>query len=266
MVFAPALMVASNTRHRKSTSERTASSAENSTSSVYSRASFTARTAASSTASGSMRSLCFMWMGLVAMKVWMRPELAPLIASPARFTSLSLARASEHTVESRTVAATARMASKSPGLEAAKPASITSTRSRSSCLPIRTFSSLVMAAPGLCSPSRIVVSKMMTWFFTELSVLRNSDGSIRPALPGGRMLHYERDGVFSARGAAAAGPTARARGGRREGRYGRCWDSCCQYSLDYRDLANAPSGLARGQVPARLAAVAQQQRGDVVGA
>ncbi len=93
-------MVASKMRQRKSTSERTASSAENSTSSVYWRASFTARTAASSTASGSMRSLCFMWMGLVAMKVWMRPELAPLIASPARFTSLSLARAREHTVES----------------------------------------------------------------------------------------------------------------------------------------------------------------------
>jgi hypothetical protein len=108
-----------------------------------------------------MRSLCFMWIGLVAMNVCTRPRLAPLIASPARATSLSLARASEHTVESFTAAATARIASKSPGLEAAKPASITSTRRRSSCLPIRTFSSLFMAAPGLCSPSRIVVSKMI---------------------------------------------------------------------------------------------------------
>ena len=37
-------------------------------------------------------------------------RLAPLIASPARFTSLSLARASEQMVESFTAAATARIA------------------------------------------------------------------------------------------------------------------------------------------------------------
>jgi hypothetical protein len=179
MVVAPALMVASKMRQRKSTSERTASSAENSTSSVYWRASFTARTAASSTASGSMRSLCCMWMGLVAMNVCTRPRLAPFTASPARFTSLSLARASEQTVESFTAAATARIASKSPGLEAAKPASITSTRRRSSCLPMRILSSFVMAAPGLCSPSRIVVSKMISW--SRMCVLRIPDGLFRPA-------------------------------------------------------------------------------------
>jgi hypothetical protein len=108
-----------------------------------------------------MRSLCCMWMGLVAMKVCTRPELALRIASPALRMSPSLARASEQIVESFTAAATAWIASKSPGLEAAKPASITSTRRRSSCLPMRTFSSRVMAAPGLCSPSRIVVSKMI---------------------------------------------------------------------------------------------------------
>jgi hypothetical protein len=44
--------------------------------------------------------------------------------------------------------------------EAAKPASITSTRSRSSCRAMRSFSSFVMEAPGDCSPSRSVVSKM----------------------------------------------------------------------------------------------------------
>ena len=46
-----------------------------------------------------MRNLFCMWMGEVAMKVWMRPCLAGLIASPAARTSFSLARASEHTVE-----------------------------------------------------------------------------------------------------------------------------------------------------------------------
>ena len=156
-------MIASNTRQRKSVSERTASSAENSTSSVYSRASCTDFTAASSTCSSLMRSLSFMWMGLVAMKVWMRLRAAGATASPARRMSFSLARASEQTVDSFTASATARIASKSPWLAAANPASITSTRSRSSCLPIRTFSSRVMEAPGLCSPSRMVVSKMINW-------------------------------------------------------------------------------------------------------
>src|SRR3989338_7229641 len=39
-----------------------------------------------------MRSLCCMWIGLVAMKVWIRPDFAVRIASPARRTSLSEAR------------------------------------------------------------------------------------------------------------------------------------------------------------------------------
>ncbi len=141
-------------------SERTASSAENSTSSVYSRASFTAFTAASTTWSGVMRSFFSMWMGEVAMKVWMRPRLAGLIASPAARMSRSLARASEQTVEFVMASAMALMASASPGLAAAKPASITSTPIFSSWRAMRSFSSLVIDAPGLCSPSRKVVSKM----------------------------------------------------------------------------------------------------------
>jgi hypothetical protein len=43
-----------------------------------------------------------------------------------------------------------------------KPASITSTRSRSSWRAMRSFSSRVIEAPGDCSPSRKVVSKMMS--------------------------------------------------------------------------------------------------------
>src|SRR6267378_1749082 len=92
----------------------------------------------------------------------MRPWAAGLMASPAFWISPAWARASEHTRESRTAEATAWMASKSPWLAAAKPASITSTRIFSSCLPMRTFSSLVIDAPGLCSPSRIVVSKIIS--------------------------------------------------------------------------------------------------------
>src|SRR5690606_38630109 len=60
--------------------------------------------------------------------------------------------------------------SKSPLELAAKPASITSTFSRSSWRAMRSFSSLVMDAPGDCSPSRKVVSKMIRR--SLISVLR----------------------------------------------------------------------------------------------
>jgi hypothetical protein len=55
------------------------------------------------------------------------------------------------------------------GLAMGKPASITSTRIRSSILAMRTFSSLVIDAPGLCSPSRKVVSKMINWVHAKVS-------------------------------------------------------------------------------------------------
>jgi hypothetical protein len=51
-----------------------------------------------------------------------------------------------------------------------KPASITSTRIFSRALAMRTFSSRVMDAPGLCSPSRKVVSKMMSLSLPDMSV------------------------------------------------------------------------------------------------
>jgi hypothetical protein len=69
--------------------------------------------------------------------------------------------------------AIARTASKSPLDDDAKPASITSTRSRSSCLAIRSFSSRVIDAPGLCSPSRKVVSKMINRFGSDIACSRN---------------------------------------------------------------------------------------------
>src|SRR5512146_3512585 len=108
-----------------------------------------------------MRSFFSMWIGLVAMKVCTRQDLAPFSASIPRWMSRSFARHRPATVESLTVLAIARTASKSPLDEAGKPASITSTFMRSSALAMRSFSSLVIEAPGLCSPSRIVVSKMM---------------------------------------------------------------------------------------------------------
>ena len=96
------------------------------------------------------------------MKVWTRQAFAPFSASTPRAMSRSLARQRPATTESLIVLAIARTASKSPLDAAGKPASITSTRSRSSCLAMRSFSSRVMDAPGLCSPSRSVVSKMIS--------------------------------------------------------------------------------------------------------
>ena len=60
-----------------------------------------------------------------------------------------------------TAAATARTPSKSPGEEAANPASITSTPSASSAWAISTFSSGARAMPGDCSPSLRVVSRIV---------------------------------------------------------------------------------------------------------
>jgi hypothetical protein len=163
IVVAPAAIDASTSRQRKSGSERPASSGENSMLSVYSRAQPIDFTACARTCSGVIRSFIFMWMGELARNMCRRPDLAPLIASPARRTSFSLARASAHTVLFLIALAMAFTAEKSPFDDAGKPASITSTFSRSSCLAIRIFSSAVIEAPGLCSPSRKVVSKMIRW-------------------------------------------------------------------------------------------------------
>ena len=83
--------------------------------------------------------------------------------SPARSISLSRALAREHIVESFTAFATAWTASKSPCEAIAKPASITSTFIFSKLLAIRTFSSLVIEAPGDCSPSLKVVSNIINF-------------------------------------------------------------------------------------------------------
>ena len=162
MVPAPAAIAASTTRHRKSRSERPASSGENSTSSVCRRARRTAAAACSSTCSSRMRSFRRMWIGEVAMKVWMRGRAAPASASAARSMSRSSARARPHTAHSVIAAPISRTAANSSGLAIGKPASITSTRSCCRARAIFSFCARVIDAPGLCSPSRSVVSKMIS--------------------------------------------------------------------------------------------------------
>ena len=161
-------------------SERLPSSGLNSTSSVNLRAKRTARRACSYTWSGVIRSFFSMCNGDVAMKVWMRLRGAAASASAAREISRSFARDSEQTMDSLIVPAMALIASKSPGEEAAKPASITSTFSRSSWRAMRIFSSRVIDAPGDCSPSRKVVSKMISLF--ESAIMGSCHGQNMHAL------------------------------------------------------------------------------------
>ena len=109
-----------------------------------------------------MRSFFSMCSALVAKNKCKRPDLAGFRASAALEMSRSLARANEQTVDSLMTSAIDLTHSKSPFELAAKPASITSTFRRSNWRAMRSFSSRVMEAPGDCSPSRKVVSKMMS--------------------------------------------------------------------------------------------------------
>ena len=70
-----------------------------------------------------------------------------------------LQRARLKTVDFVIISLISLTASKSPGLEAANPASITSTPRFSSCLASLFFSLMFMLHPGDCSPSLSVVSK-----------------------------------------------------------------------------------------------------------
>ena len=74
--------------------------------------------------------------------------------------SVSLQRARPHTVVPRKVFAISRTASKSPTEAIGKPASSTSTPNCCSAWATSIFSWRFMLAPGDCSPSRSVVSKM----------------------------------------------------------------------------------------------------------
>ncbi len=96
------------------------------------------------------------------MKVWMRGRLACFTASPARSMSASPARDRPHTTARLTRLAISVTAAKSPSEAIGKPASMMSTPMSSRKSATSSFSSKVMVAPGHCSPSRRVVSKMKT--------------------------------------------------------------------------------------------------------
>src|SRR6185369_5827648 len=101
-------------------------------------------------------------MSDVAQKVWIRGRAAYFSASAARATSCSAVRQSAATFTCRHWAAMALTAAKSPSEAIGKPASMMSTPRSWSLLAIRTFSVRFIEQPGDCSPSRKVVSKMLT--------------------------------------------------------------------------------------------------------
>ncbi len=103
-----------------------------------------------------------MCTGDVDRKVWMRGLRAWRTASPARSMSFCPARARPATVAFLMRLAISDTASKSPVDAIGKPASMMSTPISSSRSATSSFSSSVMEAPGDCSPSRKVVSKIRT--------------------------------------------------------------------------------------------------------
>ena len=123
-VPAPLSTAAWSTSHMKSKSDREASSGLNSTSAVYPRACATAEAASARTCSGLIRNLCSMWVGLVAMNVWMRRRDAGSMASQQRSMSLWAVRERPQITGPVTDEAMACTASKSPWLAMGKPASM----------------------------------------------------------------------------------------------------------------------------------------------
>jgi hypothetical protein len=103
------------------------------------------------------------WIFDVARKTCTRPRSpAAFTAAPAASISFGIHRASPAIIGPSISSEIRLTASKSPSLMIGKPASMTSTPSRASCRATSIFSRKFIDAPGHCSPSRSVVSKMIT--------------------------------------------------------------------------------------------------------
>ena len=105
------------------------------------------------------------------MKVWILNLGADFNASWHASISFLLALDNPHGIEFFKILLIAVTASKSPGEAIGKPASITSIPNSSKILAIWIFYSRLIDAPGDCSPSRIVVSNIITLF---LSLIANN--------------------------------------------------------------------------------------------
>ena len=108
----------------------------------------------------SIFSLCSRWIGLVARKTWIR---APFGMSQGLATPIDVGLAAAgQPADGRAADIAGDLADRleSPGEAIGKPASITSTPSSTRAWATSIFSARFMLAPGDCSPSRSVVSKM----------------------------------------------------------------------------------------------------------
>ncbi len=163
IVVAPALITSRVTSARKSFSVRVASMGENSTSSQYLRANWMAFTPISMISPLALSTICSRWTFEVDRKTWIRGDSAFSRARAVASMSFSRARESPAIFGPRISSAICLTDSKSPGEATGKPASITSTCSRANCRAISSFSLMFKLAPGHCSPSLNVVSKIMSF-------------------------------------------------------------------------------------------------------
>ena len=100
------------------------------------------------------------------MKVWIRGLALGLTASQQRSMSLGRARASPQMVGPSTLSAITFTASKSPSDEIGNPASMISTPISARSCATSIFSAVFILAPGDCSPSRSVVSKIRMYLLS----------------------------------------------------------------------------------------------------
>lgn len=161
-MLAPALMAISTVRLRKSHSVRVASIEDHCTLSQRLRACVT-QSWMRSAISSMVRFGIARCRGDVPIKVWMRGDLACFTASQQRSISLKLARERPQIVAFCACRAISETAAKSPSEAMGNPASMMSTPISSRSWAISSFSAWVIVAPGDCSPSRSVVSKIKTW-------------------------------------------------------------------------------------------------------
>jgi len=108
----------------------------------------------------------------------MRGRGASRSASQARSMSSALQRARPQMTGPATWRAMACTASKSPGEAIGKPASMMSTPRSLSARATSSFSARFMLAPGDCSPSRSVVSKMIRRSLADMVTLRKRSDPI----------------------------------------------------------------------------------------
>ena len=156
---APALSAAVHTFLRNSILVRVASIGENSQMKPWFLMYWTDSSTAFRTCSGVMFKAYFICTSEVEMNVWIEFTSHAMAAS----MSLFKVRVTAHISASKPAFIRSLNAFSSPSEADGKPASIASTPSLSSWLPISIFSSGVRETPGVCSPSLSVVSKILIY-------------------------------------------------------------------------------------------------------